>query len=200
MKITSLFLFIVFISFSSIAALVEHQEVISFTEFENKVEQVLDQNKQWTQGEILFVYDIDNTLMSTNQDLGGDAWFEWQRQLLTDYLAMKSSTPLTPPPSNLVATDFPGLFATQSLLFALSSMSASEKLTPAIVSKLQTLGQNMLLTSRGYETRNATERELKKNGYLFPEDTWPKNHAGFPGTFFPYDLTNLSEFDAHEIS
>ena len=47
----------------------------------------------------LFVFDIDNTLLTTKIDLGGDAWFGWQENLL-------KTNPQSP---DLVAPDFAGL-------------------------------------------------------------------------------------------
>ncbi len=48
---------------------------------------------------VLVVFDIDNTLLTTPQDLGGDAWFNWQRaegsddaQLLADSTLLLQST------------------------------------------------------------------------------------------------------------
>ena len=52
---------------------------------------------------VLVVLDIDNTLLATDQDLGGDAWFNWQAGLL------KSE----PKSEHLVAKSFGGLLRVQ---------------------------------------------------------------------------------------
>jgi len=127
---------------------------------------------------VLIVLDIDNTLLTMNQDFGGDAWFNWQAALL-------KSEPKSP---QLVAKDFAGLLRVQGILFALSGMRPPENSTPAAVKRLQASGASvMAMTSRGPEFRSATMRVLKQNGYSFGRGA----PYGYPGTWLPApaDLT-----------
>ncbi|MHC4954474.1 MAG: DUF2608 domain-containing protein [Planctomycetota bacterium] len=127
---------------------------------------------------VLVVVDNDNTLLTMNQDLGGDAWFNWQASLLKD----KPDSP------HLVAKDFAGLLRVQGILFSLSGMRPPEKTIPTAIAGMQKKGAGvMLMSSRGPEFRSATMRVLKENGYDFSRSSpW-----GYPGTWVPTpgDLT-----------
>ena len=121
---------------------------------------------------VLMVFDIDNTLLTMDQDLGGDAWFNWQAGLLR-------KAPKSP---FLVAGDFRGLLRVQGILFSLGGMHPPEKSTPASVRKLQSTGARLFaLSSRGPEYFSATLRVLQENGYDLSTTAWP----GRPGTFLP---------------
>jgi hypothetical protein len=131
---------------------------------------------------VLMVFDIDNTLLTMNQDLGGDAWFNWQADLL-------KANPKSPA---LVAHDFAGLLRVQGVLFALSDMHPPEKQTPALVRKLQDSGATVFaLSSRGPEYYSATMRVLAANGYDFARSAVP----GRAGEFLPFQ-EGLSEEEA----
>lgn len=130
---------------------------------------------------IAVVVDIDNTLLSMNQPLGGDAWFNWQADLI-------AKNDLT----DAVATNLNELLNVQGLLFSISSMHPADLQNPQIIQTLQKLGFPLFaLTSRGLEFQNATLRELKKNGYDFTNSS-PGPQFGFAGNYLPYDLTDLS--------
>jgi hypothetical protein len=118
---------------------------------------------------VLVVLDIDNTLLTMDQDLGGDAWFNWQAGLLK-----------TAPKSELlVAKSFGGLLRVQGKLFSLSGMHPPEHRMPDDVRKLQNSGAKVIaLTSRGPEFFSATMRVLKENAYDF-------GRGGRGGTFLP---------------
>ncbi|QDU90999.1 hypothetical protein Pla175_44150 [Pirellulimonas nuda] len=126
---------------------------------------------------VLLVADIDNTLLAMDQDLGSDAWFEWQSFLLAN----------EPGSDKLVADDFDGLLEAQGLLFTLGHMHPPQPEIPALVKQAQGLGvKTLLLTSRGPEFRPQTERELTRNGYAFGPTVLPM--PGMPtGVFYPYD-------------
>jgi len=121
---------------------------------------------------VLIVLDIDNTLLTMDQDLGGDAWFNWQAGLL-------SKEPKSP---DLVANDFAGLLRVQGILFSLGKMHPPEKTIPAAVARLQKSGAGvMAMTSRGPEFRDATMRVLAQNGYSFRKGS----PHGYPGHWLP---------------
>ena len=143
--------------------------------------------EQYGKEEVIVVYDIDNTLLAMNQRLGSDQWFSWQAAKIT-------AGDLT----DAVAKDIPGLLSVQGTLYALGSMHAPDKETPAIVNELQQNGfHNLVLTSRGFDFRDATLRELSKNGYHFGKTTIHPQE-GFAGTYLPYELSNISNYGLSE--
>lgn len=136
---------------------------------------------------VLIVYDTDNTLLAMNQDLGSDQWFNWQASLITAGTL-----------KDAVALDFPGLLSVQGKLFALGSMSPPDSNAPVIVSNLQNEGfYSIVLTSRGFDYRDSTLRELKRNGYQFLKSSLHPQ-GGFPSTYLPYDLKNISDYGLSE--
>jgi len=153
---------------------VREQETTSdFSRVKSRVSQYL---KEYDANEILLVVDVDNTMLAMNQDLGSDQWFNWQDGLLES----------DPQSSDLVANDFSGLLEVQGLLFALSGMHPPEPELPKMVNELLAQGvQAMVLTSRGPEFRDATERELKKNGYDFSKSAPEIKEKR--GLFYPLD-------------
>jgi hypothetical protein len=106
----------------------------------------------------LVVFDIDNTLLMVNQDLGSDAWYRWQSGLAKT----------EPGSALLVAEDTGGILDVQRLLFELSDMKPPENETPDLVAQLKERGHPiMALTSRNPNFRSATLRELADFGYEF---------------------------------
>ena len=137
--------------------------------------------------EVLIVYDIDNTLLAMNQDLGSDQWFNWQA-------AKIASGDLI----DVVAKDFPALLSVQGMLYAVSGMHAPDPEAPSIVNELQQEGfYDLVLTSRGFDYRDSTLRELSKNGYHFTASTLDPQE-GFAGTYLPYELSNISDYGLSE--
>jgi hypothetical protein len=134
---------------------------------------------QYGKSNVLLVYDIDNTLLTANQDLGSDQWFNWQAGLL-------SSGNL----HDAVAPDFPGLIDVQGLLFTLEKMHPVDTDSAKVYNDLQSEGfATLLLTSRGTNNRDATSRELARNGFNQYLD--PLDGHGVAGQFLPYDPQHL---------
>jgi hypothetical protein len=126
---------------------------------------------------VLLVLDIDNTVMSMDTDLGSDHWFEWQNYLL-------NNEPKSP---HLVAKTFPELLKAQGLLYDRGKMHPTQPDEPNLIRGLQKQGISaILLTSRGPEFRDLTERELKRCGYDFKSSALPV-HDVPKETFLPYD-------------
>lgn len=126
----------------------------------------------------LAVFDIDNTLLAMDRDLGSDQWFVWQEYL-------REQEPNSP---DLVADDLPGLLEVQGLLFTLGRMSPPQVDAPDVVAGIQQLGApTLVLTSRGPQYRDATFRELKRAGYDFPGHA-PDMPSAPSGVFLPFDL------------
>ena len=173
-------LFVLFALVSGSALGSEYRETSSFAD---PIQRVEEYAQQFGAADTLLVIDIDNTLLAMSESLGSDQWFEWQSYLL-------KHEPHSP---YLVADDFSGLLAAQGLLFAVGKMHAPEEAQPALITKVQELGVPiMVLTSRGHDFRDATERELKANGYDFIKSAL-KIHKPQDGAFAPYDLENLAE-------
>jgi hypothetical protein len=137
---------------------------------------------------VLLVYDIDNTLLTMKQDLGGDAWFTWQEDLL-------KKTPSSP---DLVAADFSGLLEWQGVFFTLAKMIPTESRAVEIFNQFKKDGiETMILTSRGPEFRSQTERELNRNGFqIGPMRTL----ANEPATsFLNFEATGTTRFPPAEL-
>ena len=129
---------------------------------------------------VLLVFDIDNTLLAMNQDLGSDQWFNWQKTL--------------PEGDPRRVGEFPELLRVQGLLFAIGSMRATEPVRqPQIIKQLQQAGfKTLLLTSRGYDFRDATRRELLANDYDFRESSLSPSE-GFGGPYLPYEVATVEQ-------
>lgn len=120
-------------------------------------EKVETLNERYGANRVLVVFDIDNTLLAMEGPLGSDQWFSWQENML-----FSSANPTENP--NLCAKDFPGLLKAQGLLFYLKHMQTPEKNTFLVIKTLQNAGNNVVaLTSRGYDFRYQTSRELLLN-------------------------------------
>lgn len=131
---------------------------------------------------VLIIYDIDNTLLAMNQDLGSDQWFSWQEAKIKNG-DLKDA----------VAPDFQGLLSVQGKLYALSSMHVPQAEIPEVITQLQNENfTNIILTSRGSDYRNSTIRELENNNIQMSL-TAIKPKKGFPSTYLPYDLENISK-------
>lgn len=157
----------------------EALETSSFKEIEKKA---LALGKKHGPKNVLVVLDIDNTVLAMPQELGSDQWFTWQ---YSDCIKKDASQ------AHCTAKNMGELLDLQGKLFSLSKMVPTEAVAPKVVKNLQTKGfKVMLLTSRGPNYRNATERELKRNGYnMIKHAIGPK--GGYAGTFIPYKLNNL---------
>jgi hypothetical protein len=114
---------------------------------------------------VLVVFDLDNTLLAMEQDLGSDQWYEWQKELSSH----------APCDERLVSDRL----AIQGAMFYGSAMRPTQSDSAAILRSIQDAGIPVIaLTSRGTEFRLQTFRELRRNGYDFrrnaigPEGGW----------------------------
>lgn len=113
---------------------------------------VANLNSQYGAENVLIVADIDNTLLTSATDLGGDIWYQWQR----GKLAVK------PTEQQKVSCLFEDAI---SLLYELGPMNLTEQQVPALLRNWQSAGNTLLLlTSRAPKNRPATERELLRHG------------------------------------
>lgn len=110
----------------------------------------LDPNK------VVYVFDIDNTLLSLNQNLGSVQWFRWQQKLIQDNIE-----------KDRVATTVDELLTKQGLIYQLSKTHTPETTTAKDLIDLQRTGHPLLYhTSRNTDVRDITERDLKNNNLL----------------------------------
>lgn len=121
--------------------------------------------------EILYVFDIDNTVLALKEDFGSVQWFRWQKNLIE-----------TNNPTDRVATTLDELLKAQGLIYHLSNSYTPEADTAAKLSFIKyKLGHPVIFhTSRNTNVREATERELAKNSLSASQTEWIKD---FPGEF-----------------
>lgn len=147
--------------------------------FETIKATVIEKSKKHGTKNVLVVFDIDNTILTMPQGFGSDQWFGWQ----SENCMGKEKTP-----DFCVADDFSELLDIQGQIFALSNMVPTETSTSKIVRELQDMGHKViLLTSRGPDFRNATERALRLNSMDFRKSAIG-SADGFPSTYIPYSL------------
>ena len=104
------------------------------------------------QGPVLLILDIDNTLLTMPQYLGGDRWF--------NHHAAAIAARTDPDFSSLGE-----LIAVQTMLFGVASMQATEPDIPAMLADARRQNIDIfLLSARGPELFDATRRELDRNG------------------------------------
>jgi hypothetical protein len=128
---------------------------------------------------VLVVYDLDNTLLAMNTDIGSDQWFDWQSSLLA-----------TPGNPDLVGADFNGVLKIQGLLYTIGSMHLTQNNLPVIYGDLKKDGYpQVLLTSRGPDFRDATEKEILGNGL----GVWDPKATEQMFYGMPYDLSDLGK-------
>ena len=152
---------------------------------DDMAKKAIEMGEKYAPEKVLIVYDIDNTLLAMNQDLGSDQWFTWQESLKEK-------------DAKRVADNFAGLLSAQGTLFALSHMTTPEKQTALVVTDLQQKGfKSIVLSSRGTEFRNATQQELKRNHLeFFAQAIGPQ--GGLPSTFKPFDGVDLGFNDVEK--
>jgi hypothetical protein len=120
---------------------------------------------------VIVVFDIDNTLLAMEQDLGSDQWYYWQKDLSVE-----------DPCGPMLVAD---RFAVQGALFFASAMRTTQADAAEQVKRIQDAGiTTIALTSRGSDYRLQTFRELRRQGISF----WPAAippRRGWTETFLP---------------
>lgn len=130
---------------------------------------------------VLVVFDIDNTLLAMEQDLGSDQWFYWQKDLAVD-----------DPCSAMLVSD---RIEVQGALFHASAMRLTQPDAAQQVRRLQDAGLRVIaLTSRSPDFRLQTFRELRRNGISFWPSALPPQR-GFPEPFVPTGGTRYSHYE-----
>lgn len=128
---------------------------------------------------VLFVTDLDNTLLKSKQDLGGEPWFLWQNALL----AQEDS-------EYRVACNFQDLISINRVTMQLTQYDPVQPDQHEAIREMQRAGiATMALTSRGVDIASATFHQLMANRIDFAKARPPG--AGIPTEpFLPYDLSN----------
>lgn len=104
--------------------------------------------------DVLLVFDIDNTLLTSDTDLGGDFWYQWQTGELNIKPTIKQKLSSECLYGEAIA-----------MLYELGTMSLTDTVIPSYIKDWQAKGVGvMALTSRSPQCRAATERELLRNG------------------------------------
>lgn len=140
-----------------------HHEVYSFKTVAKEVERL---TQLYSKDEVLIVVDIDNTLLTSDIDLGGDIWYQWQRGKLE----------VKPTQEQKVECLFEDSIG---LLYELGPMKLTENLVPQMITDWKSQGHTVFaLTSRSPKYRAATERELNRHGINFIDSALrPKNSS-----------------------
>ncbi|USD67297.1 DUF2608 domain-containing protein [Vibrio sp. SCSIO 43136] len=140
-------LFAASLSFNAFAG-VTVKETNHFQDVAKKVEELKKAGEK-----PLIVLDIDNTLLTSSADIGGDIWYQWQRGKLD----------VKPQGDDKVDCLFEDSIG---LLYELVPMDLIEENAPATVRSWQDNGLTVFaLTSRSPNYRYATEREMYRNGF-----------------------------------
>ncbi len=104
---------------------------------------------------VLYVFDIDNTVLELNENFGSVQWFRWQRQLITDNIE-----------TDRIAPTIDELLEKQGFIYNISRAQTPETQTALLLKILQGEHPVMYHTSRSLDVRDATERELRRNNLL----------------------------------
>lgn len=165
-----------------------HHVTAEFTDIFKTVEKL---GRQCGPKNVVIAFDLDNTLMVADQDLGSEQWFDWQSALLQKKTASSDQ---------LVGNTFDQLIQADVLIKKTMKMHPAEKDLADQVRHLQQEGfLTLVLTSRGPEQDAATVRELERNGFHFAQSTLPHPPNG---VFLPYDQSHLDAagFQKDEVS
>lgn len=137
---------------------------VSETESFNEIAEVITAlNNKYGANNVLIVSDIDNTLLTSVSDLGGDIWYLWQDGRLN----------VKPTPEQKVSCLYQDDIG---MLYELAPMTLTEPQVSELLSQWQNAGNTvMLLTSRAPKYRSPTERELARHGIDVTNSLSPKN-------------------------
>ncbi len=130
---------------------------------------------------VLLVFDIDNTLLASDQPLGSSQWYDWQDSLIK----AGSSSPMR------AAEDIGELLAIQGIIFTLGSMHLTQDTIPELIGQWQEEGHCCLaFTDREQYFNDATQRELREAGLDFSAAPPPVNPQ-FCSVQMPYTLDDI---------
>jgi len=153
------------------APVVEQNMLAETDDLAMVTDEALQTAKLLGKDQVLVVFDIDNTLLAMEQDLGSDQWYYWQKGLAEN-----------DPCSPLYVGD---RFKAQGALYFASAMRPTQPDAAKQVADLQNAGLTVIaVTSRGPEFSLQTFRELRRNGISFWLTALPPAR-GFAAPFLP---------------
>jgi len=126
----------------------------------SRVEKIIDQEQPASSDKVLVIFDIDDTLLKSDNFFGGDTWYNWQRGKT---LSGVDGKPITISEEDKISC----LFSKLGTLYELGGYHTTETGAVDLVAKLQSRFDMIALTSRSPDYRGGTERELKRAGYNF---------------------------------
>lgn len=170
------FIYLILVCLSLNSHALEQKESADYNEVAVKIRSL---GAQFGPENVLIVHDLDNTLLAMKTDIGSDQWFDWQSALL-------KGTDKT----HLVANDFNGLLKLQGQLYTIGNMRLTQNDLPDLYRQLNSEKyKQILLTSRGPDFRDATEKELLANKL----PVWNESSEQKLLSHMPYDLNNLNK-------
>lgn len=191
MKITTqLFCLLCWLSIPCVAQtqkILPNSQYTTTTEFAVVAKVIVQKIQQYTADSVLIVLDIDNTVLTTDVDLGGDIWYQWQNG--SDSLEAK----VTPAQRVFSENRKDSLYIVSNLLHNLGSMHLTESTLPTYLKMWQSIGATTLaLTARDPAIRGATEQELKKNKLFFDKKTLKYADGGSIVLDYPWGKQYIS--------
>ena len=149
------FAIVVSVSFAFTTGNYNGPKTITTTNYATINKLVTELTNKYGKSEVLVVLDIDNTILTSTTDLGGDVWYQWQREKLN----------IKPTEEQKVACLFEDAIG---LLYELNPMYLTEPEVPSFIDEWQ-LNEIAVfaLTSRSPKYRAATERELTRSAINF---------------------------------
>lgn len=165
-------------------------ERVSAMSIEDIMPLVDDKVQSYGADRVLVVFDVDDTLLTMSQDLGGVGWYDWQDALGDE-------------PGDQAGEIGSTLLDVQGVLFEAARMKPVEETTLSVLNNLRQRGvATHGLTARGPDYFGATYRELRKNDLELGIHTDCKAPlCARPGvlTFEEVQASLLNDFTAAEL-
>ena len=73
-----------FLGFLLLSSQLYASEALTTSSMDEAFAKVEEKSLQYGRENVLMVFDIDNTLLTTTTDLGSDQWFSWQEKIMKD--------------------------------------------------------------------------------------------------------------------
>jgi|GEM_PF-1851562 hypothetical protein len=128
---------------------------VQTVDLQEVVDEALRALENSTVRRVLLVFDIDNTVLTMPQFLGGDRWYNHQAALLAEN-------------RNPDFASFDELFEAQGALFSVAGMRLTQPNGASLIAEAEAAGIDVaFLTARGPSFFDATRRELSRNDINF---------------------------------
>lgn len=147
--------------------------IIKTTDYAIVEDVIRQQDIKYKPENVLLVFDIDNTLLTSGIKLGGDIWYQWQTGKLPNKPGVGEKVPCLY--DNAI-----------TLLYELGPMNLTEPQLPALMRQWQQKHTVFALTSRSQDTQSSTLRELKRHDLDFSVSPLAE-----PGTTVPFEKGKL---------